>query len=252
MIAHPRPKAHRTLTLIAKSLQGLANMTTFGSKESWMEPMNKFLMASRSEFKEFVDQICSISTERPTQALSPSYATPIQILGRLPATSREGFPSLPYLIDSPIKSSVLISLWIAHHPAHVAEAEEHNNNLRSFHNLCFQLQQRTRECLNQAEQAERPSGGLEPKWERLLEERLKTATIFNETTSKPGILQKDLSNHRHSQDTASVRWSNGYSPHTDNSQGIPDISSTREARTPTSTASATWDQYPMSFPPEPT
>lgn len=43
VIDHPGTRAQRTLTLIAKSLQGLANMTTFGVKEPWMEPMNEFL-----------------------------------------------------------------------------------------------------------------------------------------------------------------------------------------------------------------
>lgn len=60
---HPRPHIRRTLTLIAKALQGLANMTTFGSKEPWMEPMNKFLTKNRAEFKEFIDSICAIPAE---------------------------------------------------------------------------------------------------------------------------------------------------------------------------------------------
>ena len=75
-------------------------MSTFGAKEPWMEPMNRFLQSSRPEFKAFVDQICSVPSERPSQAVPASFATPIQILGRLPPTSREGFPSLPFLIDS--------------------------------------------------------------------------------------------------------------------------------------------------------
>ncbi|KAF9332087.1 hypothetical protein BG006_005063, partial [Podila minutissima] len=40
---HPEPRPHRTLTLIAKSLQGLANLVLFGTKESWMVPMNEFI-----------------------------------------------------------------------------------------------------------------------------------------------------------------------------------------------------------------
>ncbi|KAF9116060.1 hypothetical protein BGX27_005089 [Mortierella sp. AM989] len=40
---HPEPHAHRTLTLIAKSLQGLANLVNFGTKEEWMYPMNDFI-----------------------------------------------------------------------------------------------------------------------------------------------------------------------------------------------------------------
>lgn len=46
VVDHPGVRAQRTLTLVAKSLQGLANMTTFGVKEPWMEPMNEFLSVS--------------------------------------------------------------------------------------------------------------------------------------------------------------------------------------------------------------
>ncbi|KAF9190279.1 hypothetical protein BGZ50_000310 [Haplosporangium sp. Z 11] len=46
---HPEARAHRTLTLIAKSLQGLANLVNFGAKELWMVPMNDFIaMAERT------------------------------------------------------------------------------------------------------------------------------------------------------------------------------------------------------------
>ncbi|KAG0313980.1 hypothetical protein BGZ99_008442 [Dissophora globulifera] len=55
---HPEPRAHRTLTLIAKSLQGLANLVTFGTKEAWMVPMNEFIVENTRGLKEFIDQIC--------------------------------------------------------------------------------------------------------------------------------------------------------------------------------------------------
>ncbi|PGH26566.1 hypothetical protein AJ80_01695 [Polytolypa hystricis UAMH7299] len=181
---HPRPRAQRTLTLIAKALQGLANMTTFGNKEPWMEPMNKFLISHRVEFKEFVDSICSIPSERPTQNVNPSYATPIQILGRLPLTSREGFPSLPFLIDQSRSFAVLVTLWLNGAPRNLTEIPEMDHNVLAFHDLCLKLQQRTKDCLNQAEQAEKPNGNLELKWEELVEQMEKSATFYEESSSK--------------------------------------------------------------------
>ncbi|KAF8962655.1 hypothetical protein BGZ46_001137, partial [Entomortierella lignicola] len=56
---HPEPHAHRTLTLIAKSLQGLANLVTFGTKESWMIRMNEFILENMTSLKNFIDQICT-------------------------------------------------------------------------------------------------------------------------------------------------------------------------------------------------
>lgn len=164
---HPRPRAQRTLTLITKALQTLANMTTFGNKEPWMEPMNAFLASHRQEFKAFVDEICAISAEHRTSTIPPSYATPITILSRLPGTSREGFPSLPYLIDQARECAGLIDVWLD------ARKEVDSNihmsdEMRRFDNLCGQSREKSRQCLQRAEQAERPSGILEPKWEELV------------------------------------------------------------------------------------
>ncbi|EDU45047.1 ras GTPase-activating protein gap-2 [Pyrenophora tritici-repentis Pt-1C-BFP] len=108
---HPKVKARRTFTLIAKSLQGLANMSSFGTKEAWMEPMNAFLITHRQEFKKYLDDICSISTtSQPAPPIPPSYSTPIAILHRLPPTFKEGFPSLPYLIDHSRNFAMLVNL----------------------------------------------------------------------------------------------------------------------------------------------
>ena len=77
-----------------------------------MEPMNAFLTSHRQEFKSFVDELCSISADHRTSTIPPSYATPITILGRLPGTSREGFPSLPYLIDQARECAGLVDVWL--------------------------------------------------------------------------------------------------------------------------------------------
>jgi hypothetical protein len=183
---HPRPRAQRTLTLIAKALQGLANMTTFGNKEPWMEPMNKFLISSRGAFKDFVDAICSISAERPPQTVSPSYATPIQILGRLPLTSREGFPSLPYLIDHARSFSALTNLWLEVSPDKLGDLSQVEPAVARFHNLALTLQRRTEECMSRAEQAELPTENLNEKWEELIESMDRSITFYDDdSTSKP-------------------------------------------------------------------
>ncbi|KAL9103401.1 MAG: hypothetical protein Q9163_001540 [Psora crenata] len=166
---HPRLRAQRTLTLITKTLQTLANLNTFGSKEPWMEPMNVFLTTHRPEFKAFVDEICNISSERATSAIPPSYATPITILGRLPGTSKEGFPSLPYLIDQARECASLVDVWLDTRHA-IDIGVEWSKELQKFDDLCEASREKSRQCLTRAEQAERPSGTLEPKWEELVEQ----------------------------------------------------------------------------------
>ncbi|KAI1491789.1 hypothetical protein F5X96DRAFT_668378 [Biscogniauxia mediterranea] len=148
---HPRPRAQRTLTLIAKGLQALANLTSFGKKESWMEPMNKFLSIHRQSFKDYIDQMCSIPTERGVFTLPASYSTPITILGRLSPVSREGFPSLPYLIDHQRNYAALVKLWLEAYHASSAEPQTFEGELAEFHVLCVGLQERSDECLQKIE-----------------------------------------------------------------------------------------------------
>jgi hypothetical protein len=141
-----------------------------------MEPMNSFLSSHRGQFKTFLDTVCSISsTSMPLVPIPPSYSTPLAILTRLPPTSREGFPSLPYLIDHPRSFAALVSIWLDH-AGNVAGIEEGDGDLLKFHHLVISLRQRTEECLASAERAERPSSGLSFKWEELVEQLENTST----------------------------------------------------------------------------
>ncbi len=147
---HPRPRAQRTLTLIAKGLQALANLSTIGKKETWMEPMNRFLALQKQSVKDFIDAICSVSAERANafSLIPASYSTPIMIMGRLPSSSREGFPSLPYLIDHARNFAALVKLWADVHPlsapGHVYEGE-----LLEFNNACMELQAKSDTCFTE-------------------------------------------------------------------------------------------------------
>lgn len=150
-----------------------------------MEPMNRFLSSNRPGFKAFVDAVCAIPADRPTAVVSPSYGTPIQILGRLPATSREGFPSLPFLLDHARNFANLINIWLEVTPEQWDEREEIDGALRRFHELAVHLRRRTEECFSKAEQAQRPNGSFEVKWEELVDSMERSATFYDESSSKP-------------------------------------------------------------------
>ncbi|WEW60596.1 GTPase activating factor [Emydomyces testavorans] len=240
---HPRPRAQRTLTLVAKALQGLANLATFGNKEPWMEPMNKFLLSHRTEFKEFVDSVCSIPAERQAQNVNPSYATPIQILNRLPPTSREGFPSLPFLIDNARSFAFLVRLWLESAPPNLTSISDLDKTVVQFHTLCLQIQQRTKDCLNKAEQAERPSGNLEVKWEELVEQFEKSSTFYDESSSKANTPSVETAMSNSAAMSGINRNSIGYFSrptfrhrNTDTSNASEDVDETRS-----NTTSGTWD-----------
>lgn len=185
---HPKPNARRTFTLIAKSIQTLANVGTFGAKEQWMEPMNSFLGTYRQGFKTFLDDICSISSATsPQSPIPPSYSTPLQILQRLPPTSREGFPSLPYLIDHARNFATLVNLWLDHCGPQASNIHEGDGDLLIFHQLCQRLRQRTEDCLAKAERAERPSSVLSTKWDELVEQLASQSQQRQELVIRPQL-----------------------------------------------------------------
>ena len=143
---HPRPRAQRTFTLIAKALQKLANLSNFGRREEWMEPMNRFLNVQRSVFRDYIDQICDIPADRATRTLHASYSTPVTILSRLSPGAREGFPSLPFLIDQSRNYASLVKLWVDLKPTDNKKITI-EGDLLVFGELCEVLQQRADSCL---------------------------------------------------------------------------------------------------------
>jgi RAS protein activator-like 2 len=54
---YPNEKAARNLTLVAKTLQTLANFTRFQGKENFMEFMNDFLEQQAPSMKSFLQHI---------------------------------------------------------------------------------------------------------------------------------------------------------------------------------------------------
>lgn len=182
---HPRPRAQRTLTLIAKVLQKMANLSTFGKREEWMDPMNRFLTTQRPVFRDYIDEVCGIPAERGgVKSVPASYSTPITMLGRLGPTAKEGFPSLPYLIDHARSFANLVKLWIDLRPEDVKRGQM-DGELLIFDDLCSGLQKRADACLVQVERtraAQAASRGVDQ-----LAESLEQATLI-ESLSVPYAL----------------------------------------------------------------
>ncbi|KAK9240384.1 hypothetical protein V1525DRAFT_395801 [Lipomyces kononenkoae] len=143
---HPPARTQRTLTLVAKGLQGLANRTQFGTKEPWMAPMNTFLNRHVHEFTEFITEVSTWQskykhaspqihydqawkdfqddTEAEVNKRSLSmvpYQIPRTILSRLPSAFRDSAPTLPYLIDQPAALAELVEIWLQWYDAKVAD-----------------------------------------------------------------------------------------------------------------------------------
>ncbi|KAF4550510.1 putative GTPase-activating protein 6 [Elsinoe fawcettii] len=178
----PKPRAKRTFVLIAKSLQTMANMATFGSKEPWMEPMNSFLNSNREDFKKFIEEVCYVP--HPPAALAdtvPAYSTPNQIRNRLPPTSKEGFPSLPFLLDEGREYANLVEFWLhSSFNANFDPSRYHPNSaIVLFDAICKTVHNRTKDCLARAERAERPTSELSLRWEEIIDSLSSTSGLDN-------------------------------------------------------------------------
>jgi hypothetical protein len=231
---HPRPRAQRTFTLIAKALQALANLSTFGKKEEWMEPMNKFLGTHRQSVRDYIDQVCSIPAERSTYTLPASYSTPITILGRLSPNAREGFSSLPYLIDHPRNFAALVKIWTDANPIGSGDLQNVvDGDLLIFNELSGALQRRANECLAKIESARSAEHTSQPTED--LSEALEHTSLFdsvnlsystsslwmeNEGIRPPGSSGSDIESsdqrrrskdHRRGRETSSLRQVSGQS-----------------------------------------
>ncbi|KAB8337143.1 hypothetical protein FH972_021447 [Carpinus fangiana] len=209
----PTERTKRTFTLVAKSLQGLANKTTFGKKESWMAPMDDFCSKYRDQFEEYIDIVCAraqddhanlssnediispaSTTASPSskqskpangkievsqlephlEDLSFSYTTgPLAAMTRrLAPIAREGYLSLPFLIDPARNLAALVDVWLDHVDAGGKPTESvligMDSDLSRFHRLCLRLRQKTQAHAEHIDQAADPDGGTagiaQQKW----------------------------------------------------------------------------------------
>jgi hypothetical protein len=149
----------------------------------------------------------------------------------------------------------LIRIWLEVVPERHSELEEVDPFLAKFHQLAMQLQERTEDCLDEAEQAERPSGSLEVKWEELVDSMERTVTFYDETSSKPATPAPEPPLAGNNLPVSSSSASN-----TPGHRGSIGFFATRPAMprrstdnapeaddTPPSSSSATWDQSRVPF-----
>ncbi|XP_028177696.1 probable Ras GTPase-activating protein isoform X2 [Ostrinia furnacalis] len=72
---YPNERAARNLTLVAKTLQTLANFTRFQGKEAFMEFLNDFLEQEAPNMKAFLRTISSRPQDQPQMQMQQSYST---------------------------------------------------------------------------------------------------------------------------------------------------------------------------------
>lgn len=155
--SHPEPKSQRTLTLIAKTLQGMANMSKFGTKEAYMAAMNPFIEENVSTFVDLI-QLSSTPKEQYTPTWQekeyPLYSHPLKKRAALSnKLVRDGVPTLPNALDTS-KDLALCAALVARARALNPVAETRsikgstdskspiNPNVTAIEKLCIRLHEK--------------------------------------------------------------------------------------------------------------
>ncbi|XP_021786505.2 RAS protein activator like-3 isoform X2 [Papio anubis] len=107
---HPAPGPARTLTLIAKVIQNLANRAPFGEKEAYMGFMNSFLEEHGPAMQRFLDQVAMVDVDAAPSGYQGSGDLALQlavlhaqlctIFAELDQTTRDSLEPLPTILQA--------------------------------------------------------------------------------------------------------------------------------------------------------
>ncbi|KAB0395118.1 hypothetical protein E2I00_005730 [Balaenoptera physalus] len=107
---HPAPGPARTLTLIAKVIQNLANHAPFGEKEAYMSFMNSFLEDHGPAMQRFLDQVAMVDVHTAPSGYQGSSDLALQlavlhaqlctIFAELDQATRDSLEPLPTILGA--------------------------------------------------------------------------------------------------------------------------------------------------------
>ncbi|XP_035888369.1 RAS protein activator like-3 isoform X1 [Phyllostomus discolor] len=107
---HPAPGPARTLTLIAKVIQNLANRAPFGEKEAYMDFMNSFLENHGPAMQHFLDQVAMVDVDAAPSGYQGSSDLALQlavlhaqlctIFAELNQATRDSLEPLPTILQA--------------------------------------------------------------------------------------------------------------------------------------------------------
>ncbi|KFM59252.1 Ras GTPase-activating protein 1, partial [Stegodyphus mimosarum] len=117
----PSEIAARSLILVAKCLQNLANLVEFGAKEPWMEVINPFILKNKNRMIKFLDDISNVPERpEPEETFSGDPARDLATLHHICATHKEELQNLSQ--HRPIlKKLVTVTDMLSKHKQHYTE-----------------------------------------------------------------------------------------------------------------------------------
>jgi len=154
----PSPPVQRTLTLIAKVMQSLANLNTALQKEEFMQGIKGFMSNSIPAMMDYIIEVSTpLSGGLATTAISSHQYDRLQTLhslrqrsAALPTLHRESIPLLPHLVDVPKHLAVLISAVVRsskgshNRPLHSGD----EGKMEAFFNACLEAEAHALQCVS--------------------------------------------------------------------------------------------------------
>lgn len=156
----PTLAVQRSLTLIAKVIQSLANLNSAVQKEDFMRGVKEFLKDSR---QAMIDYILVVSTPSKdgyghNHGSAADRHDRLNIVhslrGRLktkPLLDREAIPMLPYLLDIPRHLAIITSAVIRNSRDYLNQpsVEPGDSHLREFCSRCFEVEEQALQRVSQ-------------------------------------------------------------------------------------------------------
>ncbi|XP_017479294.1 PREDICTED: probable Ras GTPase-activating protein, partial [Rhagoletis zephyria] len=164
----PSARATRNLTLVAKTLQTLANFTRFQGKESFMEFLNDFLEQEAPRMKEFLQQISTRPEHAPPESildwagyidqgkqLSILHILLTESISKLPEARQHELDPLQHIIDE-ISKAKESNNFLQHmpHMCSTSHTPTENQENRNPEDMAMQVQQHQQPIQHQAQLAQ--------------------------------------------------------------------------------------------------
>ncbi|EPQ60641.1 Rho GTPase activation protein [Gloeophyllum trabeum ATCC 11539] len=167
----PELSVQRSLTLIAKVIQSLANLNASVQREEFMRGVKNFLTSS---LPAMIDYILVVSTLESEKARGPYQYSPdrherLHVMNSLqrrgpgmPLLHREAIPLLPHLLDIPRHLAIITSAVIRHSRSYPRQSSNDPAEapLDAFCARCFEIEQRALHRVSHLAARHKPSDPL--------------------------------------------------------------------------------------------
>ncbi|TFK57085.1 Rho GTPase activation protein [Heliocybe sulcata] len=169
----PEGPVQRSLTLIAKVIQSLANLNAAVQREEFMKGVKNFLSTSLPAMIDYILVVSTLETEkvRGPYGYSQERHERLHVMNSvqqrgpsMPLLHREAIPLLPHLLDIPRHLAIITSAVIRHSRS-VARSTSTNAEegpLDTFYARCFEVEQRALLRVSHLAARQKPSMNRRP------------------------------------------------------------------------------------------